>query len=87
MADGRTTGEQGYYQVAALGVTLLISIVGGAFTGFITQWALPPVTLFWDKENFRECEPPSDEEDDQPAGKQVEMTDRTPRDAANNNVA
>ena len=86
LRDGRTTGEQGYYQIAALGVTLLISIVGGAFTGFVTQWACPPETLFYDPENFKDCEPPSDGEEEH-EGKQVEMTDRTPRVAAQNNVS
>ena len=35
--DGRTTSEQGWYQLAALGCTLGISIIGGLISGFLSS--------------------------------------------------
>jgi len=54
--DGRTTSEQGYYQLAALGVTLVISLAGGAFSGLVASVFFPVEELFDDKEHFREVE-------------------------------
>lgn len=60
--DGRTTSEQGYYQLAALGVTLVISLAGGAFSGLIASVFFPVEELFDDKEHFREVEYPEEVE-------------------------
>lgn len=56
MADGRTAGQQGLYQVAALGVTLALAIVGGAASGFLVSNCCVPKHLFDDEEHFREVE-------------------------------
>jgi len=40
------------YQIAALGVTLLISICGGLLTGFIVSNACPIRDFFDDEEHF-----------------------------------
>ena len=37
LADGRTTSEQGWIQLAALGITLAFSIVGGIISGLIAS--------------------------------------------------
>ena len=37
---GRTGGEQALYQLATLGITILIAVVGGAFTGMKSQLLL-----------------------------------------------
>jgi hypothetical protein len=44
LAENRTPSEQSGYQLAALALTLGMSITGGLFAGFITsrQWFLPP---------------------------------------------
>ena len=61
--DGRTASEQGWYQLATLGITLVISIAGGAFSGLVASCFCPPEELFDDTEHFRECEPPDMDED------------------------
>lgn len=37
LAEGRSTDSQGTYQVIALVITLGISLLGGAFTGFVSS--------------------------------------------------
>jgi len=37
LAEGRTSSEQGWIQLMALGITLAISISGGALSGFIAS--------------------------------------------------
>lgn len=63
IAEGRTTGSQGSYQILALVVTLGISIVGGAFTGFVTSrvFKLEPEEFFNDKAHFAEVEFPTED--------------------------
>ena len=56
MADGRTAQEQGMYQLAALGVTLGLSILGGAASGFLVSNCCVPNHLFDDEEHFEEVE-------------------------------
>ena len=52
----RTASGQGWIQAAALGITLLISIFGGAFTGFVASRCCNPDILFDDEEHWRELE-------------------------------
>ena len=40
--DGRTAGSQASYQIAALGVTLVFAIVGGAITGLLMKLCAGP---------------------------------------------
>lgn len=54
--DGRTTAEQGWYQLAALGCTLAISIGGGVISGFLVSRCGHVESLFDDKEHFDEVE-------------------------------
>ena len=55
----RAPYEQAGYQLAGLGVTLGIAVLGGLFTGFITsrQWfdPVPVEYLFHDRHHFAEC--------------------------------
>lgn len=46
---GRTSEEQGWIQLAALGVTLAISILGGAFAGFVSSRGCSPTYFFDDQ--------------------------------------
>lgn len=50
--DGRTTTEQGWYQLAALGCTLAISIVGGLISGFLSSLFEKVDSMFDDQEHF-----------------------------------
>lgn len=54
--DGRTTAEQGWFQLAALGCTLGISIIGGLISGFLASRFGAVDLLFDDKEHFEEVE-------------------------------
>ena len=54
--DGRTTAAQGWYQMAALGCTLGISIIGGLISGFLISQCGNVDSLFDDKDHFEECE-------------------------------
>ena len=54
--DGRTTAEQGWYQLAALGCTLAISIIGGLISGFLTSRCGNVDSLFDDKDHFEDVE-------------------------------
>ena len=49
---GRTALEQGLFQLAALGTTLAISILGGIFTGLIVKRLPEPEEYFEDNENW-----------------------------------
>ena len=60
------------YQVAALGVTLLISIFGGLFVGFIVSNCCPIDNQFDDEEHFREVEFDNPLENIPEKGKEVE---------------
>lgn len=51
-ADGRTALEQGLFQLAALGTTLAISIIGGLITGNIVKFFDEPVEFFSDDINW-----------------------------------
>ena len=53
LADGRTTSEQGWIQLMALGITLAISISGGAISGFIASRPGKIEELFDDEEHFK----------------------------------
>lgn len=37
MKDGRTPGEQGWIQLGALGITLVISILSGSLCGYLAS--------------------------------------------------
>ena len=52
LAEGRTTSEQGWIQLAALGISLGISIGGGLLSGFIVSCCGKVEYLFDDKEHF-----------------------------------
>lgn len=52
--DARTPAQQGWYQIAALGVTLGLSIGGGALSGFIVSNCCEIQHLFDDEEHFHE---------------------------------
>lgn len=54
IAEGRTTSEQGWIQLAALGITLGLSIGGGAIGGFIASRFGKIEHLFDDEEHFEE---------------------------------
>ena len=54
MADGRSASSQGMYQLAALGVTLALSIVGGLLSGFIVSRGCKAGNFFDDEEHFHE---------------------------------
>ena len=54
--EDRTTALQGWYQLAALGCTLGISIIGGMISGFLTSRCGGVDFLFDDKEHFEEVE-------------------------------
>ena len=54
--DGRTTAQQGWYQMAALGCTLGISIIGGLISGCLASRFNAVDLLFDDKEHFEEVE-------------------------------
>ena len=56
IADGRTTSEQGWVQLAALGISLGISIGGGIISGFIASRFQGPDELFDDQEHFAHCD-------------------------------
>ena len=56
LAEGRTTSEQGWIQLAALGITLGISIGGGIISGFIASKCGHPEDLFDDKAHFMHVE-------------------------------
>ena len=49
---GRSVEEQGWIQLAALGVTLAIAILGGAFAGFVSSKCCMPLNFFDDKQHF-----------------------------------
>ena len=51
----RTFEEQGWMQLCALGVTLGISLLGGAFSGFIASRAGSPEFFFDDEQHWAEC--------------------------------
>ena len=53
--DGRTTSEQGWYQLAALGCSLSIAISGGLISGFLSSRFGAIDKLFDDKEHFDEA--------------------------------
>merc|ERR1719433_1249482 len=51
--EGRSASDQGWYQAAALGTTLAISIVGGIVTGWIvTHSTYPKRNLFSDEDTW-----------------------------------
>ena len=52
IAEGRTPSEQGWIQMAALGITLCFSIGGGVISGFISSRFQAVEYLFDDKEHF-----------------------------------
>jgi ammonium transporter Rh len=54
--DGRTVSEQGWMQLAALGVSLTISILGGIISGFLVSRCANPEKYFDDQEHFHECD-------------------------------
>ena len=56
LEEGRTTSEQGWVQLAALGITLGISIVGGLISGFLASRCAKPDELFDDKSHFMHVE-------------------------------
>lgn len=56
MAEGRTTSEQGWYQLAALGVTIGIAISSGALSGFIANKVHKVEYHFDDKEHFQHAD-------------------------------
>ena len=66
--EGRTTSEQAWYQLAALGMTILIAILGGTISGAIACCFGAPEDLFDDKEHFREADYIEEVEE-----KQIEM--------------
>lgn len=51
-SDGRTALQQGLFQLAALGTTLAISIIGGLCTGLILKLFSEPKEYFEDNENW-----------------------------------
>ena len=63
LAEGRTISEQGWVQLAALGITLAISLVGGALAGFIASrfHQLDEEELFQDIVHFEEVPRPVEE--------------------------
>jgi len=70
-AGERTFEEQGWMQLCALGVTLGISLLGGAFSGFIASRCSPVDHFFDDEDHWRECafdfpleDPDAQQEDD-----------------------
>lgn len=55
--DGRSAKEQAGFQIAALGVTLGIALLGGMITGLVTKWSIFDVTKgeqLFDDEDFWE---------------------------------
>ena len=52
IAEGRTTAEQGWIQLLALGITLGIAIFGGIITGFLASRCGKLEELFEDSEHF-----------------------------------
>ena len=52
IGEGRTTAEQGWYQLAALGITLGLSIGGGAISGFLASRFGQLEVLFDDKDHW-----------------------------------
>lgn len=54
--DKRTVGQQGLFQLAALGVTLAISISSGALAGFLASKVSHVDDFFEDDEHWDECE-------------------------------
>ena len=56
VGEGRTTSEQGWFQMAALGCTLALAISGGAISGFICSKFGSLEFLFDDKEHFCHAE-------------------------------
>jgi len=62
--DNRTAGSQAMYQLATLGVTLGIALIGGSLTGLLLRvpffGKVPEEHLF---DDFRHWEIPEDEED------------------------
>ncbi len=52
LADGRTTSEQGWIQLLALGITLSFAIVGGVISGFLASRFGKIEELFDDEEHF-----------------------------------
>lgn len=55
IADGRTPSEQGWIQLAALGISLGFSIGGGAISGFIASKFGSVEEQFYDKVHFEHC--------------------------------
>jgi ammonium transporter Rh len=53
--DGRSASSQAWYQLAAIGVTLIIAIVGGVITGFVMK--LPIFEQINDEEEMFDDEP------------------------------
>jgi len=53
LADGRTSSEQGWIQLMALGITLAIAISGGAISGFVASRFGKIEELFDDEEHFK----------------------------------
>lgn len=64
---GRTAGQQAVYQLATLGCSLGIAIVGGLVTGFILRlpiWdKVPDEELFLDHHNFEVPEEEANEKE------------------------
>jgi len=58
MVEGRSARTQAGYQLAAIGVSVGISIVSGIFAGFIASRSifLPPKELFDDSEHWYDKE-------------------------------
>ena len=56
LADGRTTAEQGWVQLMALGITLAFAIIGGIIGGFLASRCGKLETLFDDTEHFEHAE-------------------------------
>jgi len=53
--DNRTTAEQGWFQLAALGCTLCIAIVGGIISGALSSLCGKVDSMFDDQEHFAEA--------------------------------
>ena len=73
-ADGRTAWEQSWYQLAALGTTIAISIIGGLLTGLIMQIDKMNGRLYDDSE-YWEVAQQTDEEAVEHNVKKVEMSE------------
>lgn len=55
--DGRTPVQQAGFQMAGLGLSLGLAIVGGLIGGFLASrsWTCPPEELYDDRDNWTDC--------------------------------